>query len=274
MNILGIVTVSKDNLDELCQTLDSILKLSLNLVRTTIEVVVVDSSSTSNSSFLASQYDSLSLTYVWTQPDGIYSAMNLGLTKLPTVDFIWFLNSGCMAHSMCTTTLDSISILPFTIYCASVECNDKYLLKYRKIPPVHFNYLAPIQPVNHQGILYSADIFQDFMYSYNVKYIISGDFDLFLRLLINHVSITIIPCILTTGINEDGISSVKPLLRTCEYITLITQLLPIKPFLVFSYPFLFLDCITQFSKQVLLQHFPALLYKLTKFKRSLLRDIA
>lgn len=79
----------KDDLPGLTRTLDSVQGQELEGV----EVVIIDSSEDHSEFEVIAQSSSASPTYFWSQPQGIYPAMNLGLAKAHG-DHVYFLNAG------------------------------------------------------------------------------------------------------------------------------------------------------------------------------------
>lgn len=87
---LTVITIVKDDLAGFRRSIDSLSDQELDGV----EFVVVDSSSESSRSeveHLAAEFPGC--VYVWTQPEGVYSAMNTGL-RMASGTFVYFLNAG------------------------------------------------------------------------------------------------------------------------------------------------------------------------------------
>lgn len=85
---IAVVTVSKDDLSGLTETLES----ASSQVGCGFRHIVVDSSENVHEvEKLASQYR---VSFYWTPPRGIYDAMEFGLAQLEESEYCWFLNSG------------------------------------------------------------------------------------------------------------------------------------------------------------------------------------
>lgn len=88
---LTVVTVVKDAPDDLVGTVESVRAQNLSGV----EYVVVDSSA--DPTPVTEALESIEHEYVWTQPQGIYPAMNTAL-NLATGDYVYFANAGDLLH--------------------------------------------------------------------------------------------------------------------------------------------------------------------------------
>lgn len=89
---LSVVTVIKDAPEDFARTVES-LTLQTD---SDFEFVVIDSSA--DSSVVKQSSSQLPCSYLWSQPHGIYSAMNLGLATA-SGDYIYFLNAGDELHA-------------------------------------------------------------------------------------------------------------------------------------------------------------------------------
>lgn len=86
---LSIITVVKDDITGISQTLDSLAGQLL----VGVEFLVIDSSVNRNEVPGVLDASGLEFTYSWTEPQGIYSAMNIGLASANGT-YIYFLNAG------------------------------------------------------------------------------------------------------------------------------------------------------------------------------------
>jgi glycosyltransferase involved in cell wall biosynthesis len=86
---LSILTVVKDDASGLARSLESIQRQDLQ----DVEVVVVDSSADRSNIEQMAKSSIRDVVYHWTQPQGIYPAMNLGL-EMAKGSFAYFLNAG------------------------------------------------------------------------------------------------------------------------------------------------------------------------------------
>jgi len=86
-SVLSIVIVTKDNLEDLFLTLNSLRGLE------SAEVVIVNGSEVAFSPKVQSDLERRGCKIIAGPDSGIYDGMNKGLS-LSNGDFIWFLNSG------------------------------------------------------------------------------------------------------------------------------------------------------------------------------------
>lgn len=87
---ISVVTVTKDNFDDLNLTANSISRQT----HKANNVVVIDSSQPANAARVRKLCQALGFKYLWEQPRGVYSAMNLGLHSIDNEGWVQFLNSG------------------------------------------------------------------------------------------------------------------------------------------------------------------------------------
>ena len=92
---LSVITVVKDAPEDFAQTIASIAAQDL----TGVEYLVIDSSTNRTAiPDVISKYPVISAKYLWTEPAGIYPAMNAGLAQA-TGDYVYFANAGDMFFS-------------------------------------------------------------------------------------------------------------------------------------------------------------------------------
>ncbi len=87
---IAVVTVTKDNPDQLVRTLSSIRRQTVSPSRH----LVVDGSNSVVRESIQSLAAKCGAEYFWSPPLGIYDAMNFGLGKVDDDSFVWFVNSG------------------------------------------------------------------------------------------------------------------------------------------------------------------------------------
>jgi len=89
--LLSIILVSKNNYFDVKYTLDSLYGIE----KLNYEILLIDSSDNLLIKNLLTEYKHFSnVKYFWTQPKGIYNAMNIGLKMSTKNSCIWFLNPG------------------------------------------------------------------------------------------------------------------------------------------------------------------------------------
>lgn len=87
--MLSLITVSRDNPEELLKTVSSVERQS---VRPTT-YVIVDSSSQGIQPRMRALAKRADADYVWVPPEGVYAAMRYSLTLVPDGSWVWWLNS-------------------------------------------------------------------------------------------------------------------------------------------------------------------------------------
>lgn len=172
---LSIIVVTKDNLQELKDTINSVHSLISNR----IELIVVNGSSNK----IMKENINLNLfenILILDGPDnGIYHGMNRG-SRAAQGTFLWFLNSG-------DTCID-VGVLESTLLAIKGTSVD--LLIGKQLPALKFSGISlkfsklflrlGARPVPHQSTLIKSDFFNN-MHGYNQIYEICADQDFFLR---------------------------------------------------------------------------------------------
>lgn len=87
--MLTIITVTRDNLDELVKTVASVSRQS----ETPGAFLVVDSSSDTNRRSARRIAEDGGADYRWVPPKGVYSAMRESMAMVPLDSYLWWLNS-------------------------------------------------------------------------------------------------------------------------------------------------------------------------------------
>ena len=169
--MISIVVITMNNPDELYSTLGSISNILSYPSCLPIIVHIIDSSHTPTD---LPKY-AFPVDYLHTKPQGIYHAMNLGLLQSFefSSEFVWFLNSGCMAFdplesSALFNTLGSKYDIFFFSYRTSLP-------RASIVKPHNFLPLIPRQPTNHQSIIYKTDFLKQNNLLYQASLSISAD---------------------------------------------------------------------------------------------------
>lgn len=93
-NKLAIVTLTRDNFDELAETLGSIVSQT----RRPDRIIVLDSSSADTRGKVEILCEKLRCEYHFTTPMGIYPAMRHSLNLLAGCEYVWWVNSSDVLH--------------------------------------------------------------------------------------------------------------------------------------------------------------------------------
>lgn len=212
---LVIITVSKDNPEDLYSTIHSVQKQAIRPTRH----IVVDSS-IDRHQMAAISFEG-EAEYIWTPANGVFSGMREGLSRLQGQEYCWFLNSGDLliddtAIGLVLEKIVAENQLPEWIvgatrlvfpsgrsqnYTVGRDYSEKELLSGEVWFP-------------HPSTIYKVD---SFLYSgaLDGKLTIAEDYAASLRMLRMWGN----PIFLDEVISAhflDGISTTKPLLRTLE----------------------------------------------------------
>jgi glycosyltransferase involved in cell wall biosynthesis len=138
-NKVSVVTITKNNLSGLHNTLLSISQLNIK----PFEVLVIDGSYGNDSIILVERYlKKFNIVHIDSNDTGIYDAMNKG-KNLVKGDFIHYLNSGDLVHGDVYLNINTPMLLPVKISIDSIFWWDKVKL---------FGYAYC-----HQGIIFPKD---------------------------------------------------------------------------------------------------------------------
>jgi glycosyltransferase involved in cell wall biosynthesis len=179
--LLSIILVSKNNHLDVKYTLDSLNGIE----KLNYEILVVDSSNTLLIKNLLNEYKHFSnIKYFWTQPKGIYNAMNLGLKMSAEKSYIWFLNPGDVLLSLeyIKQVLQKFNELEID-YCIaqSVYANKPYLQENffpKKGVEISLeNFASGILNFSHQSTFVDKKVFRDGIL-FDENYSIAADFKL------------------------------------------------------------------------------------------------
>ena len=173
---LSIVTVTLNDVEGLCRTLDSLSNL-LRTAQDAVEVLVQDGGSHEfPQSELAARYPTV--LFESSRDGGIYEGMNRGIARSHG-DMLWFLNGGdiCLANDW--PELDarvhrkdqSVLLFDFVLDVAGRK------ISRRARRPL---YIYHGLPTSHQAILYPSEPLRT--QCYNTKYRVAADYELTARL--------------------------------------------------------------------------------------------
>ena len=174
MKALSVVTVTRNDYDQLKITLDTVRKNN----SLEFEYIVIDGNSDDETKKLVENNLDLIDIFLSEKDNGIYHAMNKGL-KIASGKFILFLNSGDRILNLSKVIKD----------INNFSQNEKKILLYAsefswsesmsKIITPHFSFCT--MPTSHQAMIFPNDIAKQLEYNLSYKY--SADYDLYLRIL-------------------------------------------------------------------------------------------
>jgi hypothetical protein len=194
---IDVIVVSRDNIDELMDTLTSLIndKHKIN------KVIIVDDSKVNYERRIAGTFKKIfKIQYFFQKSDSIYSAFNVGVSQIDK-DYI-FINSGDWLIGSTFKNVEGPGILP----SISVLNN---------IPKKVLSYNRFMKFFNHQSIIFDAR----FKEKFDERYQIAADLDFFIR----YSKIFGVPqkIPLSSGLvcfSLGGISTSKKLQRDIEYL--------------------------------------------------------
>lgn len=169
--ILSIVTVAKNNLNGLRQTLESIK--SQNVCRADLlEWIVIDGGSADGTLFfLKSLCLDFPFAFKYETDDGVFDAMNKGI-KLSSGKYLLFLNSGDIfaSEDVLSKLSTYFSMQPPRLISGLVEMTYKNSYK-----------IADLKPwVCHQSVFIPRSLIKEYMFDETLRYF--GDLDLWKRM--------------------------------------------------------------------------------------------
>lgn len=190
--MLSVVTINLNNCDGLHRTLASVSSVAAYL-----EIVVVDGGSSDGSKEVIRSFAPLLSSVVIDRDDGIYDAMNKGVS-LCTESHVLFLNSGDVLRdsNFLSEFLVNTALKRNTIYQFGFSEND-LVRKPRRISTWSMFYGMP---TSHQAMLIPVDLVW-----YDTQYKHAADYDLVLRLWYENVEFFSSPVCLS-HIESGGIS--------------------------------------------------------------------
>lgn len=156
---IDVIVVSRDNVDELMDTLTSLIndKHKIN------KVIIVDDSKVNYEKRITGTFKKIfKIEYFFQKSESIYSAFNVGVSQIEK-DYI-FINSGDRLIGSAFENVESPGVLP----AVSVKNNmPKKVLAYNKF----------MKFFNHQSVVFDAR----FKEKFDERYKIAADLDFFIR---------------------------------------------------------------------------------------------
>lgn len=150
---LSVITVTYKDPEGLAKTLASLRKVPKQIAW---ESIVVDSSPQLNESIL--KKESFPIQHIPSAPEGIYSAMNLGISKAKG-DYFWFLNGGDeLVDEVTFHKFISLCTDKKTIYISNVELAEENKSGKIHRSEVPFGLLG-VNSICHQGVIYPRESF-------------------------------------------------------------------------------------------------------------------
>jgi glycosyltransferase involved in cell wall biosynthesis len=183
---LEIVMVSKNNIDDFRKSFQGIK----DLLSSNFRGIVVDSSTTSE---IAEEANRLidsgeNILYAWEEPQGIYHAMNTGISLCKDGSLVWFLNPGDrLTNPSLIFELVNLIESSDSIWGYGLASYDKgSLTSPRLFPRILENNIQTLfsgeLQISHQSMLVSKEVLID-LGMFDSRFQIAADFDFQLKLL-------------------------------------------------------------------------------------------
>ncbi len=153
---ISIVTITKDNSEELLRTLNSISALECP-----VEIVIIDGSERDNSKLVYNAVDSChNVLYERAKPEGIYQAQNKGISMC-SANYILVLNAGDTIINLSSTVFSNLTSKAIYVFGQEVRTETgqklgEYYYKHPKMFP-------------HQSIIVPRSLFEEYGF-YPLKY--------------------------------------------------------------------------------------------------------
>lgn len=197
----SIITVNLNNADGLKDTICSVLQQTCH----DYEFLIIDGGSTDNSKSIIEQHDS-QIDYWVSEPDnGIFNAMNKGITASKG-DYLIFMNSGdCFYNEKVLE--DSLKYMGADFVIGEVKRKDtNAIMDYELSDISMMTFYTGAIP--HQATFHKRSLFQKSLYDEKLK--ISSDWKLFFqKIILENASYTLMPVVVcfydTTGISNTNI---------------------------------------------------------------------
>jgi glycosyltransferase involved in cell wall biosynthesis len=182
--LISIITINFNNEKGLLKTIQSII----NQTEKSFEYVVIDGGSTDGSVEVIKQYKDLIHFWVSEKDNGIYDAMNKGISKA-TGQYLMFLNSGDLLSddsvlSLCLNAVTNnlaTDIFYGDMWGTNSDSSKPWLHKHPEKLTLGFLEKSNL---NHQSSLVRATLFEEFGL-YPPSYKLAGDHWLFLKSFVN-----------------------------------------------------------------------------------------
>ncbi|MDR3366546.1 MAG: glycosyltransferase [Prevotellaceae bacterium] len=220
--LFSIITVTYNAEKVLERTILSVL----NQTYPQLEYIIVDGNSSDKTKAIIEQY-AAGISMWISEPDrGLYDAMNKGL-RMATGDYVWFLNAGDTLHSKATIeeavrSIPLAATAPDVIYGETnlMNMDEKFIAPRRLKAPKTLTWrsFSMGMLVCHQSFIVKRSIAP----AYNLRYLLTADFDWCIRCLKRAKHIHNTHLILSNFLTE-GLSSQKRKASLKERFRIMSQ---------------------------------------------------
>lgn len=181
MSLFTIITITYNNKEELIQTIFTTLNQSL----CDFELIIIDGASTDGSVDYLSKLNDQRIQYLSEADNGIYDAMNKGLS-LAKNEYVIFMNSGDYFSSEnilmeIANEIVTHKIKPMFIYGNAYEVDEYKAKHYKRARNVNLKITGMF--THHQAMIYANKIINHSMIRFNTDLKIASDYDFTLNFL-------------------------------------------------------------------------------------------
>lgn len=218
---ITIITINFNNKTGLEKTINSVVSQTYQ----DIEYIVIDGASTDGSIDIITQYEHNISYWISESDDGIYNAMNKGVSKA-TGDYVLFLNSGdCLIDNVIIENIQADLLSGEDIIFGLLKCYPSGILGFTDVSlPITMLDFFSKSPIPHPASFIKHSLFKTFKFDESLK--IVSDWKFFLETIaLNGCSCKKIEKTITL-FEESGISAQNKLLCKEERHRVLRELLP------------------------------------------------
>jgi len=244
----SIITVNYNNKEGLRETIESVIHQTFR----DFEFIVIDGGSTDGSAEVLKAYNKVIDYWVSERDNGVYNAMNKGITKA-SGEYLNFMNSGdCFFDSQVLEHLSTKNISTDIIVGRDYHFNETTQQGFATILPTRLSMLTFIHhTLPHQSTFFKRELFNDSPYDESLKLVADVKFYI-QKICVEQCSVHLVDDIICRR-EPDGISLTQNKQRLQEHQRVIEEVLP--PGAILDYETLYLlDKNTMYKLMQLIEH--------------------
>ena len=244
----SIITVNYNNKEGLRETIESVIHQTFR----DFEFIVIDGGSTDGSAEVLKAYNKVIDYWVSERDNGVYNAMNKGITKA-SGEYLNFMNSGdCFFDSQVLEHLSTKNISTDIIVGRDYHFNETTQQGFATILPTRLSMLTFIHhTLPHQSSFFKRELFNDSPYDESLKLVADVKFYI-QKICVEQCSVHLVDDIICRR-EPDGISLTRNKQRLQEHQQVIEEVLP--PGAILDYETLhLLDKNTMYKLMQLIEH--------------------
>lgn len=218
MKKISIISVTYNAANSIENMIKSIIS-QVNL--SDIEFIIIDGNSTDGTCDIIKKYDSYIDIFLSEKDNGIYDAMNKGLNYAKG-EYVYFIGADDTLYSndilknICCYLNSNIDVLSGTVYLVDRIFHMKKLSKNKYTK----DEIITGQMLPHQGLFVRRTL--ALKYKFNVKYKISSDYEMLLKIIKDNYNILYIDDVIA-NYNVSGISSLQTEILIKEYTEILKE---------------------------------------------------